>query len=69
MGIYGLCSNRMRISWGGFPQDWARLCNIQARFSPHPLELKQKHEAKTSKKKEKIKGVLMKVLVAEFKGE
>lgn len=62
MGSYGLCSNRMRISWGAFPQDWVRLCNIHACLSPHPLEFKQKHNA-TGKKG------LMKVLVAEFKGQ
>lgn len=64
-GSYGFCSNRMRISWGAFPQDWARLCNTHARSSPHPLELKQEHKAKTGNKK---KGLMM-GLVAKVKGE
>lgn len=43
----------VQIGWG-FPEvvslKTEHVCNIQARSSPHPLELKQKHEAKTSKK-------------------
>lgn len=68
MGIYGLCSNRMRISWGGFPQDRAHLCNIQARSVTSPTGVETKTRGQNKKKKLGVGG-LMKVWVAKFKGE